>query len=267
MVKSVLTVRGNAEAKRITAFIRRVTLKSGADGLVIALSGGVDSSVVGALCVRALGKEKVLGVLMPSDHTPKRDMEDATRLVNMWGIRSITVPISPIVELLISAAGPVNVKLARANVQARVRMTVLYYLANSRNLLVAGTGDRSEELLGYFTKHGDGGVDLLPIAHLYKTQVRLLGEHLGLPPEICSKPSSPQLWPGQTAEEELPASYEKLDLFMHYLFDVETSAAIASGKAGVSRAVAKKILRMHAKTAHKRELPLSLVKSSYRLTP
>ena len=243
---------------RITAFIRRVVARSGASGVVVGLSGGVDSAVVFALCVRALGRESVLAALLPSKHTPPGDMEDAVRLADDWGVRRVTVAISPLVDALISVAGSGAVKLARANVQARIRMTILYYLANSRGLLVVGTGDRSEELLGFFTKFGDGGADFLPIAHLYKTQVRLMGKHLGIPPSIASKPASPQLWPGHTAEEELPAHYEKLDVVLHRLFDAGDSVLRAATEGGVSRSVARRVMEMHRKSTHKRALPPSL---------
>lgn len=226
--------------------------------MVVGLSGGVDSAVVFALCVRALGRDGVLAALLPSKHTPPGDTEDAVRLADEWGVRRVSVAISPLVDALISATGSDTVKLARANVQARVRMTVLYYLANSRGLLVVGTGDRSEELLGFFTKFGDGGADFLPIAHLYKTQVRLMGKHLGIPPDIVNKPASPQLWPGHTAEEELPAGYEKLDIVMRRLFDAGGSAPRAASEGGVNRGVVHRVLEMNRKSAHKRALPPSL---------
>lgn len=258
MVRPFLAIDFEREERRITAFISRIVARSGASGVVVGLSGGVDSSVACALCVRALGKEGVLAALLPSKHTPPGDTEDVVRLADELEIRRVSVAISPLVDALISAAGSNAAKLARANVQARVRMTILYYLANSRDLLVVGTGDRSEELLGFFTKFGDGGADFLPIAHLYKTQVRLLGKHLGIPPGIVSKPASPQLWSGHTAEEELPAGYEKLDVVMHCLFDAGGSALRAAAEGGVSRTVALRVLEMHRKSAHKRVLPPSL---------
>ena len=262
MAKPLLAIDLKREERRITAFIRRVVARSGARGVVVGLSGGVDSAVVFALCVRALGRDHVLAALLPSNHSPPSDTEDAARLADEWGVRRVSLVISPLVDALISAAGSGTVKLARANVQARVRMTILYYLANSRGLLVVGTGDRSEELLGFFTKFGDGGADLLPIAHLYKTQVRMMGKHLGIPPGIVSKPASPQLWPGHTAEEELPAGYEKLDVVMHFLFDAGGSVLHAATEGGVSRTVAHRVLEMNRKSAHKRALPPSLHPSS-----
>ena len=224
----------------------------------MALSGGVDSAVVGAVSVRALGKERVLGLLLPSDHTPQEDMEDARSLARTWGIRSDSLPISGIVNAVIGTSKADGSRLAKANVEARTRMTILYYYANSMGYLVAGTGDRSESLLGYFTKFGDGGVDFLPIAHLYKTQVRELGAHLGLPRRVVEKPASPQLWPGQKATDELPEDYDKLDLVLHNLFDLGTGPEEAARKAGVPVAVAVRALQMHHASEHKRATPPSL---------
>ncbi len=247
-----------SEEKRILRFVRRAVTEARARGVVVGLSGGVDSAVTCALCVKALGSVGVLGALLPSLSTPRKDTEDALRMAEAWRIETVTIPITGAVEAVTSAAGSVDAKIPKGNVQARVRMTLLYYLANSRGLLVAGTGDRSEEELGFFTKFGDGGADLLPIAHLYKTQVRALAEHLGLPDAVAHKPSSPHLWPGHTAEEELPAPYDRLDLVLHYLLDLKATPAVAAKRAGVSEAVAKAALEMRRRSSHKRAAPLSL---------
>ncbi len=247
------------ESRRISRFITKTTADAGAKGIVVGLSGGVDSSVVGALCVGAVGKRRVVGLLMPSEHTPHSDIADVLDLAQKWGIRTSLVRISNLVEKLVSSVGGSGGKLANANVQARVRMTILYYIANRQNLLVAGTGDRSESLLGYFSKWGDGGVDFLPIAHLYKTQVRELGKYLGLPNRIVNKPASPRLWSGHRATDEIPTEYVKLDYVLHYLFDDMLSVEETALKAGVSRAIVAKVLQMHRKTAHKRALPPSLL--------
>lgn len=232
--------------------------KSGARGVALGLSGGVDSAVAGALCVKALGKGSVTAVTMPSRTTPKDDVNDARSLIRMWGVDSLNVPISPLVEELQRAAGFRAVRVAMANVQARARMTVLYFVANANDLLVVGTGDRSEITLGYFTKFGDGGADLLPIAHLYKTQVRLLARALGIPPRVANKPSSPRLWQGHLAEQELPAGYEKLDLVMSALSDLGLSKGEAAEVAGVPAKVVSKVLEMNKRSAHKRAMPRSL---------
>ncbi len=247
------------ETARIVSFIQRAVKKSSANGAVVAISGGVDSAVVGALCVRALGKGRVHGLLLPSSHTPKKDLEDAKRLAESWEIKFETVQISAIVNAIAASAKLDGSKIARANLEARTRMVLLYYFSNTLGYLVAGTGDRSEIELGYFTKGGDGLVDFLPIAHLYKTQVRRLGGYLGLPKSVVEKPASPQLWPGQKAVDELPAPYEKLDLVLHTLFDLRGSAEAAARDAGVPLAVVEKAVRMHLRSDHKRSMPPSLV--------
>lgn len=252
---SLLDIDEDLEAKRICSFIRETVNGAGSRGVVVGLSGGIDSSVVCALCVRAIGKKKVLGVVMPSESTPSADVLDAETLAESFEIETRKVEIGGLVRGLRIALGDGGTKVAAANLQARLRMTSLYYYANSKSRLVAGTGDRSELLVGFFTKWGDGGADFLPIAHLYKTQVRALGRHMGLPDKIVSKPSSPQLWPGHKAADELPADYDKLDPVLHYLFDMKLDASKAAAKGGVLPSVVMKVLEMNARTNHKRTLP------------
>ena len=253
-----LRIQASREADRIAAFIGATVDEARAGGVVLGLSGGIDSAVVGALCVNALGKDRVFVLLMPSGHTPRQDLEDARLLADAWGVRREEIPISGIVDDITGSTKAEGTRVAKANVQARVRMVLLYYRANSLGYLVAGTGDRSEELLGYFTKWGDGGVDFLPIAHLLKTQVRELGAFLGLPKEVVEKPASPQLWPGQKATDEIPANYDRLDAVLHYLYDLKLKPAEAAAKARVPPGVVNRVLKMHAGTEHKRKLPPSL---------
>ncbi len=246
------------EARRIEGFIRSNVRQASAKGVVVALSGGIDSAVVGSLCARALGADKVLALLLPSDHTPKVDEEDARALAKSWGVKSVRIPISPITKAVIEAAEVEGTKIARANVEARTRMIMNYYYANTLSFLVAGTGDRSEILEGYYTKFGDGGADFLPIAHLYKSQVRALGTQLGLPRRIVEKPASPQLWPGQKASDELPEEYDKLDVILQQLFDLKGTPEDAAKAAGVPRSVVERVDKMNRDSAHKRAMPPSL---------
>jgi NAD+ synthase len=259
MVGSELAFDVFKETGRITGFIQEVVAGAPAKGVVVGLSGGIDSSVTGALCVRALGKENVLGLLMPSDHTPKEDVRDAAALAETWGIRSEQIPISKAVRALTDAAKIEGTKIARANVEARVRMVISYYYANSFGYLVAGTDDRSEGSIGFYTKFGDGGVDFLPISHLYKTQVRELGAHLGLPKKLVQKPASPQLWPGHKATDEIPADYDRLDIALHYLFDLKRTPREAAVRARIPLGAVEKILQMHRRSEHKRKMPPSLM--------
>ncbi|HEY6283790.1 MAG TPA: NAD+ synthase [Nitrososphaerales archaeon] len=256
------SIDSRKETKKITAFVKKIVADASAGGVVVGLSGGVDSSVVGALCVRALGKERVLAVILPSDFTPKQDIEDAKALAESWQVKSSTVQISPLVRSFDNSVGMEGTRVARGNAVARIRMAILYYYANSLGYLVAGTGDRSESLLGYFTKWGDGGSDFMPIVHLFKTQVRELGAYLGLPKGVVEKPASPQLWAGHRATDETPSDYDKLDLVLHSLFDEKATKANAAKAAGVALHVVEEVLEMHNLSAHKRVIPPSLVEES-----
>jgi NAD+ synthase len=264
-MKDPLALDPAGEVRRISTFIRKTVRGAGANGVVVGLSGGVDSAVTGALCVRALGKDKVVAALLPSDHTPGADIEDAEALARLWDVKTISVNISPVADQLTSATGVVVDRVSRGNVQARTRMTLIYGIANALNLIVAGTGDRSELALGFFTKWGDGGVDFLPVAHLYKTQVRMLGRYLGISPRIVDKPPSPQLWPGHTAAEELPADYDKLDYALYCLLDRGLEPKAAASRANVDLGVVREVVTMNRMTAHKRRTPPSLLKGSQEI--
>lgn len=251
MLDLELTVR------EISDFIKARVQAAGALGVVVGLSGGVDSSLVATLCVRALDPDRVLGVLMPTSFTPPQDVEDAQALAKQLGIKTRRVDIQRVSDAFFRELGcegdEERFRKPMANIRARCRMVVLYYFANLECLLVAGTGDRSEALIGYFTKYGDGGVDLQPIAHLYKTQVRRLAEQLGVPERIAYKPSSPQLYPGHRATDELPLSYEQLDPVLVGLFDKGLPPIEVSRLSGVPVHIVERVLRMSKDSGHKRE--------------
>lgn len=268
MIDKVLEHLKNQNWREITeeivAFIKNTIQQANASGAVIGLSGGVDSSVTATLLVRALGPERVYGLIMPTGFTPKADVEDAEWLAGFLGIEFSKIHIDPIVDSYIKATGIGNsdrYKIPLANLRARVRMTLLYLHSNSRNLLVAGTGDKSEILLGYFTKYGDGAVDFLPIAHLYKTQVRELGRFLGLPERIYMKPSSPQLYPGHRAVDELPEDYDILDPILYYLFDLKKDPETTARELNVSPSLVTEVVNRYEKSRHKRAMPPSLLKA------
>lgn len=246
----------------IIEFIRKIVKNANAAGVVVGLSGGVDSSLAAALCVRALGKERVLGVIMPTEFTPPQDIEDARDLAERLGIRTKLVNIHDIEEasfrgLRCDQKDPKQ-KIPMANIRARIRMVILYYYANLNNYLVAGTGDRSEALIGYFTKYGDGAADFLPIRHLYKAQVRELARHLGVPEKIAYKPSSPQLYPGHKVTDEIPLTYEELDPVLVGLFDLKLSPKEVSRRTGVPLKAIDEVLRRFRTSKHKREYPLAV---------
>ena len=198
-----------AYAKTITDFIAA----QAPNGVVVGLSGGLDSSVACALAVHALGKKKVLGILMPQlGVTPKEDLEDADELTALLGIETEYLKMNHIADMFANYI-PLE-KTIIGNTLARARMTILYAWAHHLNRRVLGTSDKSEIAIGFFTKHGDGAADLLPLANLYKTDVRKLAQELGLPKRIYEKPSSPALWEGQTAESEIGFSYEDIDAML-----------------------------------------------------
>ena len=240
----------------ITQFIRNIVNDANAEGVVIGLSGGVDSSLVAALCVKALSSSQVHGLMLPARFTPSQDTEDALNLGEQLGITTQQINIHGINDVVLQSlqSDPHSI-VARANLLARIRMTLLYYHANTLNYLVAGTGDRSEELIGYFTKYGDGGVDFLPISHLYKTQVRALARHLEIPPAITEKPSSPQLYPGHLATDEIPLEYAQLDPVLVGLIDLHLSANRISAALHISEPIIQEIHRRYLRSTHKRTYP------------
>ena len=241
------------------SFIRGIVNQSGAKGVVIGLSGGVDSSVTAALCVRALSKERVLGVFLPTSFTPKQDLDDAHELAKQLGIRTEDLCIHEISEVFLETMGvdkrDQGKRKAIANLRARIRMVILYYYANAHNYLVVGTSDRSELLIGFFTKYGDGGADFLPISHLYKTQVRELAKFLGIPEKVAYKPSSPQLYPGHKLSDEIPLDYKDLDPILVGLFDKKLTPESVSRLTNVPLDIVKDMLHRFKESEHKRSLP------------
>ena len=195
-------------AERISTWIRERVEEAGAEGVVLGMSGGIDSSLTAVLAKMGLG-DGVLGVIMPCHNDPTGE-EHARRVAAKFGIETEYVDLTPVFDRLLEAL-PSGDRVAVGNLKPRLRMAVLYYYANSRNYLVAGTGNRSELACGYFTKYGDGGADILPLGSLLKRQVRELARELGIPEEIIVKPPSAGLWEGQTDEGEMSISYDELD--------------------------------------------------------
>lgn len=204
------------ETHRIVRWLQDYVKESGARGAVLGLSGGLDSSVVAVICKKAFPNH-CLCVSMPCYSLPE-DAAHAEMVAKEFGIEFKTVVLDKVYDAFLEAsefavAGENN--LARANIKPRLRMTVLYYFAAVRNYLVVGTGNRSEILTGYYTKYGDGGVDVEPMGHLLKTEVREIAYYLGIPETIISKPPTAGLWPEQKSDEkELGLSYRELDAFL-----------------------------------------------------
>lgn len=244
----------NSIRKKITVFVKRKVEESQAEGVVLGLSGGIDSSVTAYLAVGALGSRRVLGLIMPDLRvTPQEDISDAKLVASELCIETKVIDIAPLHKAFLKSL-PEN-RLAEGNLRARIRMSLLYYHSNLMNRLVIGTGDRSEILLGYYTKFGDGGVDILPIGDLYKTEVRTLGEALGINRQIVAKRSSPRLWPGQLAESDIGLSYDVVDQIFKLRFDQEIDLPTIASRLKLSQSKLETILAKCEASEHKRRMP------------
>lgn len=265
LTQQVLDLDWEEVKNETTRFIRGYVEKAKANGIVLGLSGGVDSSTVAALSAIALGGDKVLGLMLPEKETYNPiDIKHAKLVAEKFGIKTETIDVTQAIEALqksIPIFDPED-KLCKGNLKARTRMLYLYYYANKLNLIVCGSSDKSEVMIGYFTKWGDAAADISPIMDLYKTQVRKLARHIGIPDEIVNKPSSPMLWPGQTAEEEIGLKYEILDLILYGLEHFMKVEQIAE-QLGLQRSLVEKVKKRWKAMEHKRRMPLT-TKLQYR---
>ena len=236
--------------KKIEGFLKTQIEKSNSNGIILGLSGGIDSSVITYLCSRVL-KEKTLALVLPdSKISPKEETEDALKIIDELGIDYKLLDINQVVIEYSKYLEP-NER-ALGNLRARVRANILYYYANSKNLLVVGSSDKSEFLIGYFTKFGDGSADILPIVSLYKTQVREIAKFLGVPKNIIEKKSSPNLWKGQSAEEEIGVRYDEIDAILYCIIDKKLSIDDTVQATGIEKNIVEKINKLYNTTEHKR---------------
>ncbi len=212
---------------------------AGAKGIVLGLSGGIDSSVLAALGRKALGREGVLGVIMPC-HSIAEDESDARLLADALDINFERVDLSEVFDSLCGRVNSSLDPLTRSNIKARLRMVTLYAFAQSRNLLVCGTSNRSEYETGYFTKYGDSGVDLMPLANFLKREIRAMARELNVPERIITKAPSAGLYEGQTDESDMGFTYDVLDEYL------------ASGRIDDPRAK-ERIDVMRRRSEHKRK--------------
>jgi NAD+ synthase len=231
-------------ANKLADWIKEKVIGAGCKGAVLGLSGGVDSSVVAALCIKVF-PDNTLGLIMPC-HSNEKDKEHAEMVAQKFSISTKTVVLDGIYDVYLKILPDFKpyaslAQLSQVNLKARLRMITLYYAANQLKYLVVGSGNRSEMTVGYFTKHGDAGVDILPLGNLVKKKVRKLASFLKIPQEIIDKPPSAGLWAGQTDEAEMGFTYELLDNY------------ILTGKA--PEELKRRIEVMQAVNAHKSVKP------------
>jgi NAD+ synthase len=256
---SLLEIDFSETKKRICRFIKEYVENAGAKGIVLGLSGGIDSGTIAALSSIAIGGENVLGLMLPEkENFNQKDIDDAKVVAEQFHLETQVCDMSQVLRGFYSAI-PVfdqSDRLCKGNVKARTRMIYLYYYANKQNRIVCGSSDKSETMMGYFTKWGDAAADIVPIMDLYKTQVRKLAIHIGISNELALKPSTPALWPNQLAESELGIKYETLDLILFGLERFMAPEEVAD-QLGVEKVLVDKVKSRWLANEHKRRMPLA----------
>ena len=259
LTPSLLEMDFTETQKRICTFIKEYVENAGAKGIVLGLSGGIDSGTIAALSSLAIGGENVLGLMLPeNENFNQKDIDDAKVVGEQFHLKTQVCDISNALNGIYCDI-PVfdqSDKLCKGNVKARTRMIYLYYFANKQNRIVCGSSDKSETMMGYFTKWGDAAADIAPLMDLYKTQVRKLAIHLGIPKEIALKPSTPALWPNQLAESELGIKYETLDLILLGIERFIAPQEVAE-QLGIEKSLVDNVKSRWLANEHKRRMPLA----------
>jgi NAD+ synthase len=259
LTPTILRINPEETKQKITRFIKDYTTKTKTKGIVVGMSGGIDSSTNAALTALAIGGNKTYGLLMPEQETKSRiDINHALQVARRFKIRTTRIDITEILNASYESIPnfkPQDLK-AKGNLKARTRTMLLYYYANSRNLIVSASSDKSETMIGYYTKFGDIAADIAPQQDLYKTQVRQLAKYIDISKAIIQKPSTPALWPNQTAEKEIGISYEKLDLILYGLEHFMEPSRIAEQIALPTKTV-ETIKKRWLAAEHKRRMPLA----------
>ena len=243
-------------ATRIQNGLQQKIKETNSKGVILGLSGGIDSAAITYLCNNIV-KEKTLVLIMPdSKISPESETNDAIKIIDTLGMDYKLLDINSIHKEFSMVLEPGD--RALGNLRARIRMNILYYYANLKNLIALGSSDKSEFNIGYFTKFGDGEADVLPIVSLYKTQVRELARHLGIDEKIIAKKSSPHLWPNHEAEHEIGVNYEQIDIILYCLIDKKLSLEDTVKESQIDKEIVEKIHDMYKNSEHKRINPKEL---------
>ncbi len=245
-----------ATRERIVTFIVELVDSAGADGAVLGLSGGIDSTVTAHLAVEALGEEGLHGLVMPSRVNDSETMSDAERVGERLNIDFDTVEVQPIADAVFDAFpdGTAD-QMATGNVYVRSRAVLNYFVANHENRIVLGTGNRSEAMAGYYTKYGDQAIDCNPIGNLYKMQVRQLAAHVGVPHDLVMQTPTAGMWVDQTDEEEMGIDYDTLDAILAVHIDGPLSESATARELDVALEDVERVVELHETSAHKRQMP------------
>ena len=246
----------------IVEFVQNKVSEANANGLVVGLSGGIDSTLAAFLACEAVGKENVFGIVMPSTTTPTEDKLHGTAIAQLLGINYKEIAIDSILNEFLSVTQLEEDKLSIGNLKARIRMSIIYFYANSKNYLVSGTGNKSEILIGYFTKHGDGACDIEPIGDLYKTDVYQLAKYLEIPQEIIDKPPRAGLWNNQTDEDEIGMTYELLDKILYRNLEKDIDANSIADELDIEVNDVNDIINRVYRNKHKSTVPESPKKTT-----
>ncbi len=246
----------------IVEFVQNKVSEANANGLVVGLSGGIDSTLAAFLACEAVGKDNVFGIVMPSTTTPTEDKLHGTVIAQLLGINYKEIAIDSILNEFLSVTQLEEDKLSIGNLKARIRMSIIYFYANSKNYLVSGTGNKSEILIGYFTKHGDGACDIEPIGDLYKTDVYQLAKYLEIPQEIIDKPPRAGLWNNQTDEDEIGMTYELLDKILYRNLEKDIDAKSIADELDIEVDEVNNIINRVYRNKHKSTVPESPKKTT-----